>query len=68
MNKIYKQGKLCGDKVKYPDGIGCSVWYPLMGSGEDEVTGLCFDFSHDDIDDLIELLQKLKKAKADKYE
>ena len=67
--KIHKQGKLRADKITYPDGIGCCVWYPLVERGkvEDEETGICFDFSYDDIDDFIKLLQKLKKAKANVY-
>lgn len=67
MFKIYKQGKLRGDKIKYPDGIGCCVWYPLKLKGKNESTGICFDFSYSDIDDFIKLLTKLKRAKADKY-
>ena len=68
---IYRQGSLRGDKIQYPDGIGCCVWYPMCsyeGNAEDnEDTGICFDFSLDDLDDLIILLQQLKTAKADIY-
>ena len=66
--KIYKQGNLRGDKIKYPDGIGCCVWYPLKTKGKDEETSICFDFSYSDIDDFIKLLKDLKKAKAIRYE
>ena len=59
-----KSGKLRGDKVKYKDGIGCCVWYPLDG---DENSGICFDFSFSDIDDFITLLGKLKKRKVTIY-
>lgn len=65
MTEIYRAGRLRGDKTKYPDGIGCSIWYPLPG---DEGAGICFDFPIDDIDNLIKLLETLKLADAEKYE
>ena len=58
---MLKQGNLRGEKVAYPDGVGCCVWYPMPGTEE---TGLCFDFSESDIDDLIALLWRLKYAQA----
>lgn len=60
---MLKQGNLRGEKVAYPDGVGCCVWYPLPGDGDEEA-GLCFDFSESDIDDLIALLWRLKYALA----
>lgn len=80
MSTRYKRGKLRGDKVEYEDGIGCCIWYPLFPTEEekaaaaynegidgldDEDTGICFDFSFDDIDDMIALLQDLKTAEPD---
>ena len=56
-------GALCGEKIAYPDGIGYSIWYP---SG-DEPTGVCFDFSADDINDLLHLLLELRSREAVEY-
>ena len=62
---MLKQGNLRGEKVRYEDGVGCCVWYPMPGTEE---TGLCFDFSESDIDDLIALLWRLKYAPAQPLE
>jgi hypothetical protein len=63
---IIKQGRLRADKTLYTDGIGCSVWYPF-NENNDEV-GVCFDFSYEDINDFILLLQKLIEIEPDIYE
>ena len=70
---MLKRGSLRAEKVQYKDGIGCCVWYPIliMDDVEDRINeqvGLCFDFSHDDIDDLIALLTELKGAEAELFE
>jgi len=62
---IHRQGEFRGDKVLYPDGLGCCIWVPI---DEDEDIGICFDFSYADIDDLILLLLELREAEADVYE
>lgn len=62
---IIAVGPLRGEKVAYSDGEGVTVWYPLP---DDEMVGCCFDLPADDIDDLIELLRRLKDAPADRYE
>jgi len=64
MDEHVQQGGLRGEKVQYPDGVGCCVWYPWE---DDTDTGLCFDFPEEDIDDLIVLLQKLKVVEARTY-
>lgn len=61
---IHTKGNLSADKVDYPDGINCCVFYPFEPGGD---TGMCFDFSFSDIDDMIALLQELKDAPADPY-
>lgn len=66
MKNHIRSGKLCGEKIRYDDGIGCCVWYPL--DEEDDDAGICFDFSYEDIDDLINLLEALKHSFTDKYE
>ena len=66
---IHKHGRLHGEKIQYPDGIGCCVWYPLGNDEDDDQgSGLCFDFSASDLDDFILLLQDLRDATADVYE
>ena len=63
---MINSGRLRGEKVEYPDGIGTCVWYPL--SDGDEEAGLCFDFDYEDVDDFIALLEQLKTEPARKYE
>ena len=68
MSTVHSKGRLHGDKIKYKDGIGCCVWYLMPGGTDpDEDSGVCFDFSFEDIDDFISLLQELKEAKPDVY-
>lgn len=68
MSVTHRFGKLRGDKIQYPDGVGCCVWYPLEETEEFEISGMCFDFSFDDIDDFIALLNHLKEAEPDMFE
>jgi len=77
---MIKKGRLRADKIEYPDGVGCTVWYPFddeYGAELEQIidsdlfvaeeSGICFNFSYDDIDDFIELLQALKKAEAEVF-
>lgn len=69
MSRVHVQGNLRGDKIQYHDGVGCCIWYPL--ADDDGIlggAGLCFDFSADDIPDMIKLLQTLQDADADVFE
>lgn len=61
---MIKQGNFRGEKVSYPDGIGCCIWIPI---DEEEDTGICFDFSADEIDDMIYLLIALREAPAEAH-
>ena len=54
---MIKKGKLRGEAVRYPDGVGCCIWYPF---DDDDDAGIAFDFPRSDIDDLIALLEELK--------
>lgn len=65
MSRVHAQGALRADKIEYPDGIGCCIWYPLPGT---EDAGICFDFHADDIPDMIKLLQTLQDAEPDEFE
>jgi hypothetical protein len=62
---MIKSGKYRGEKILYPDGIGCCIWTPL---DEDDDSGLCMDFSYEDIDEIILLLQDMKRVEAEPYE
>lgn len=62
---IYKQGNIRGDKVEYKGKTNCCIWYPFPGDKDDDA-GMCWDFSYEDIDDLIFLLQHLKRVPTDK--
>ena len=65
MSRVHVQGDLRADKIKYPDGVGCCIWYPLADT---EDAGICFDFHADDIPDMIKLLQTLQDAEPDVFE
>ena len=58
---MLKSGNLRADKINFPDGDSCSVWYPFP---DDEESGLCFDFSFSDIDDFSMLLKRLRTEPA----
>ena len=62
---IYKQGDVRGTKIEHQDKVGCTIWYPFPGDKDDD-SGMCFDLPPEDIDDLIFLLQHLKRVPADK--
>ncbi len=61
---MLKSGKYRGEKVLYPDGIGCCIWVPF---GDDEDSGLCYDFSFDDIDSIIDILKQMKDVEAEVF-
>ena len=68
--KVYKAGKLRGEKVTYKDGTGCCIWTPFPKDNEKddeeaEEAGICFDFSASSLSDLKELAETLKNAEAD---
>ena len=66
------------EKIKYKDGIGGAIWSTI---GEkvcdgyeickeetcDCTTGLCFDFSDNEIDSIIDALQHWKNMEAKEY-
>jgi len=63
-DKSNKEKRLCGHKVKYPDGIG----YTLSTYADDDGDGgLAFDFPEDQMLLMKELLQKLDEAEPEIY-
>lgn len=58
-------GRIRGEKVRYPDGVGCCIWIPFP---DDEDVGLCFDFSASDLDDMILVLMQLKTIEPKPYD
>lgn len=53
------------EKIEYTDGVGVCIWEPFP---EDENLGICLDIREDQIDDLIELLNRLKTIPAEKID
>jgi hypothetical protein len=70
MRKIHKAGKMRGEKVKYPDGIGYTIWEPFKEKEEDDEdsSGICFDFPDANMPDIIQLLNDMKNAEPSIYE
>lgn len=66
---VIKHGNLRGEKYAGIDGDvwGC-VWYPIDDDNDDEEEGMCFDFDFTDVDDLIQLLEEMKKTKVEVWE
>jgi len=74
MKNYIRSGKLCGEKIKYENRIGCYIWY-LKDNADGYYGRLYFPFedfyfSFEDIDDFINLLEALKHSHsfADKFE
>lgn len=65
MTNILRYGKFRGDKVLYPDGIGCCIWIPA--DDKDDSWGICFDFAFEDIDELIGMLAIIKTAETEVF-
>lgn len=61
MSKTY----LKFDKVKYPDGVGCSIY---RAQSEDDECGMCFDFSEEEIPALQKIFKDIESAPAELYE
>ena len=59
---MVKQGSVCGNKIRWPDGVAYCIWHPFA---EYEDAGICWDFAEEQIDDVITLLQKLKATEAE---
>ena len=53
------------DKIKYKDGIGCCIWKIIDEDNPD--TGLCWDFSYEDLDIILYLLNELKVMEPEIY-
>lgn len=67
--KIYKSGKLRGEKIKYDDRIGYCIWscWKEADNIDDEVGGPCFDFSDENIKDVKKIINILEKADHSTY-
>lgn len=63
---MIKRNDLRAEKVAYPDGIGCCIWRLFSGT-EEEGVGICWDFSYDELDDIIALLEELKTVEPEEY-
>ena len=62
---MIRKGKFAVDKIKYKDGIGCCIWKILDEKIPD--TGLCWDFSYEDLNIILYLLNELKVIEPEIY-
>jgi hypothetical protein len=54
-------GKYGGERVEYPDGIGFTIWERIGDdSGDEDESGVCFDFPSEDVSDILSLIEQLK--------
>jgi len=63
---MLRRGLLRAEKVEYPDGVGCCIW--RVWEDADEDMGVCWDFSFDELNDILALLTELRDAPAEVYE
>lgn len=61
-------GKYGGEKVRYPDGVGCCIWTYMKDKDGEETSGICYDFDGDDLDKVAELIEQLRTEKETAYE
>ena len=64
---MVKSGKIHGEKITYEDGVGCCIWTQLKEDDEDAGSGLCFDFSGDDLEDMKKVIEQLITTEPKKY-
>lgn len=57
-----KKLKIKSEVIKYRDGIGCCIWRSF---DDEDDAGLAWDFNYDELDDIIEHLQKIKETPKD---
>jgi len=61
--KKYSSGKIGGEKINYPDGVGCCIWVKF----DEEDGGHCFDFSGEQLPDIKSVIEQLINAEAEEY-
>lgn len=61
-----KSGKIRGEKVAYPDGVGYAIWKLYGDEGEDG-PNICFDFSDTDLEDMQKVLKELEESEPEVY-
>lgn len=64
---MVKSGEYRGDKIRYPDGVGCCIW-KLLKADDEESSGICFDFPYEDRNDVIKIVLGLEKDEEKVYE
>jgi len=61
VDRSIRTGTVYAEKFTCEDGsVWCTIWYPDDSNKE---TGMCFDFSFKDIDQIIDKLCQLKNDK-----
>jgi hypothetical protein len=64
---MVKSNDYRGEKVRYPDGVGCCIW-KLLKSDDEDSSGICFDFPYDERDDVLKVVLGLEKDEEKVYE
>lgn len=68
-NHVFRVGKIRGELVRYKSGVSGCVWIPFPTQhdehdvdGVDDGSGICFDFSHEDLNDIAQVMIDMKNA------
>lgn len=64
---MVKSGLYRAEKVRYPDGVGCTVWRLFKDSSDDHDSGLCFDWPYEDHADFLKVVNGLDADKEEVY-
>jgi hypothetical protein len=67
---MVKFGSYRGEKVRYPDGVGCCIWQVMEKDNEndEDSAGICFDFPFEDHADVIKTVLGLDSDVEKVYE
>ena len=67
-----KSGRICGQKMKYPDGVGYTIWTVMKkaedNEKEDDGCGPCWDYSEEDAEDVKKVVDTLLTQQPEIYE
>ena len=64
---VHRAGKLRACKIRYKDGVGCTIWTPMKDDDQDDSPGICFDFPGDELENFRILAHQLIEAEPDEY-
>lgn len=64
---MVKSNEYRGEKIRYPDGVGCCIW-KLLKKDDDDSAGICFDFPYEERDDVLKIVFGLEADEEKVYE